>query len=215
MLPLPDWNNWTPDRRNWTYPAVVRAFPRLLFESDSRSCRAGNTPDEEVDTAAELELGGKVAAAAQQQQRAHDAVNANNALVELPSPFEPHWMGEACVRTAADSDLAPAGVGAGPWRRRWLLLRQTYLFEFLQLPAAALMKGSGACPGAVHEHAVRRGRVTGQEPKVWSGVRVEEEELEEQEEGSVFPTPTGFLCLSRGTVEEGGVLWGPRTLLLR
>eukprot|EP00752_Nemacystus_decipiens_P018117 g16249.t1 len=32
MMPLMKWDDWTPDRLHWTFPAVVHAFPRCLYD---------------------------------------------------------------------------------------------------------------------------------------------------------------------------------------
>lgn len=242
MLPLLDWNDWTPDRRYWTYPAVVRAFPRCLFESDPRmpqlersrmsgtetsDCAAaggGEVQDErkekdEDDSTSSVVL-------AQQEQKHQELPPLEKRLVRsleapppLPSetlaqpsvsPFELRWMGEAWIRTAANSLLAPAGVGTGPWRRRWLVLRQNYLFEFHHPPPSlartTISVPSGERPTGVH--------IEGGDGRGEGGVRVRDAEGEEREE--VFPRPDGFLCLSKAIVEEGGsALCESRTLLLR
>lgn len=215
-----------------------------------------------------------------------------------PSPFEPYSLGEVFVRTAADSDLAPAGVGAGPWRRRWLVLRQTYVFELLQPPprpssppltlplplqarrsqqppsclSATVTPAPSTCSaslssrralavaeewtrgeegegregkGPFHKGEIegladvdcdggrgvtgssstssvssrrRKGRkemLEGQVEGAEEEVETENVQREEENQDDRFVAPVGFLCLSKASVEEGGVMWGPRTLLLR
>lgn len=280
MLPLPDWNDWTPDRQYWTYPAVVRAFPRCLFEIDltmpARRSRSPGTeqPERAAATVAAARGGdirrqlaggeeasdkgltgtapGVVVAVGQQQSQWQeqdqggnnfnsayadeaqtsevpvDLVSIGSKRLALPlkppplplahmaqytgtpgatepktqvviSPFEPYWMGEAWIRAADNSALSLAGVGAGPWRRRWLMLRQTYLFEFVHPPsptAAAVTSLTGV-----------------QQDETAGGERVQADGGKQEEE-VVLPLPTGFLSLSGAFVDEGSE-WGRRTLLVR
>ncbi|CAN0010579.1 unnamed protein product [Laminaria digitata] len=179
MMPLLHWDDWTSDRLHWTYPAVVRAFPRCLFDNTDTLLgpdgggepqprerngrrrrrergeeRGGTRSSREATEAAgaaaaveaqeeEDQAGEGVAAAAPplptavEEEKAWKAVG-SSPPAHLPSPFEPYSLGEVFVRTAAGSDLSPAGVGAGPWRRRWLVLRQTYVFELLRPPPPPL-----------------------------------------------------------------------------
>lgn len=171
MLPLIDWKDWSADRLHWTYPAVVHAFPTCLFNGNR--CRKGT---KSVDG---------------------DTMGVSSPASTSSSPFKTYSLGEVFVRTAPDKDLAPAGVGAGPWRRRWLLLQQTYLFELLQPP-----------PSIEGVYSSKGGREEGAMSLDCCGQRDND-----GAEGVV--APVGFLCLSQASVEDGGLDWGPRTLLLR
>ena len=232
-MPLMNWDDWTPDRLHWTFPAVVHAFPRCLYDvadtTGPRSSRptggvggkgaprlnldpspadaaasgaaaaaaavagaspaagaqgtggmlevegdwgmgrrgegaegspAGdngesaegketpqNRPEQSqeqtqrgLSTEEESEAGAEAGAETKQADDASTGADAAEAAgstppLSLPSPFKPFTLGEVHIRTAPAPDVALAGVGAGPWRRRWLVLRQTYVFELLQPPA--------------------------------------------------------------------------------
>ena len=230
-MPLMNWDDWTPDRLHWTFPAVVHAFPRCLYDvADTTGPRSSrptggvggkgaprlNLDPSPADAAAsgaaaavagaspaagaqgiggmlevegdwgmgrrgegaegspagdngesaegketpqnrpeqpqeqtqrgletkeeESEAGAEAGAETKQADDASTGAGAAEAAgstppLSLPSPFKPFTLGEVYIRTAPAPDVALAGVGAGPWRRRWLVLRQTYVFELLQPPA--------------------------------------------------------------------------------
>ncbi|CAN0242080.1 unnamed protein product, partial [Ectocarpus fasciculatus] len=301
MMPLMNWDDWTPDRLHWTYPAVVHAFPRCLYETASTttrrrrgSRRSRGRPDgapaiPPVAAAAEVarEARGRSSGALlvpqggdgrrdgppdEETPRWGAAVvdrEAAAAAVSPPSPFEPLSLGEVYVRTAPASDLAPAGVGAGPWRRRWLVLRQTYMFELLEPPSppvptlapASGQAGSQPQPQPPLSDAVavdgtaafcgsrsRAGDGGGAKALEQGGGSLYDEaerrkvrklDREQPQPGGTGPAaaaagdgarqgdgdgdggarkyvaPVGFVCLSKASVEDGGINWGPKTLLLR
>lgn len=189
MLKPLDWENWTPDRQHWTYPAVVRKYPRCLFERDetiqrrlSRNSYTFEAPRESPgDRSPDVPGspgGGTGSSPGGQDERTS------------PSPFEPHVLGEA--------ELARAGAEPGPWRKRWLLLRQTYLFEFVD--PIPVYSGQPTIGRGKSSPLSSPGRVPG-------GYPGEEE----------FPTPIGFLCLSQAVVQDGESVLGsrdPRRILL-
>lgn len=133
-----------------------------------------------------------------------------------PNPFEPHCLGEVWLRTASASDPALPGVGAGPWRKRWLVLRQTYLFEFLERPPL-LSSSPSSLPATAPRSASLRDKqnaVNGGRLEV-GAIPIKLDGLEWEEENKAFPMPVGFLCLSQAIVEDRSMMWGPRALFLR
>lgn len=307
-MPLMNWDDWTPDRLHWTYPAVVHAFPRCLYEAASTTtrrrwqggtrrnlCRSDCAPAMPPVTAGEgareargrasgMPLpqggGGKRDGPDEETSPWGAAVVDREAEVEAaaaanpPSPFEPLSLGEVYIRTAPASDLAPAGVGAGPWRRRWLVLRQTYMFELLEPPsppvptlvlasgqagaqpqpqpqplplsdavavdgtaaffgsqsrggdeggAAAVEQGGGSLEDEVGRRKVRKldqeqpqQRLPGEMGPPPPAAAARDEEREGNDDGGAqeYVAPVGFISLSKASVEDGGINWGPKTLLL-
>ncbi|CAN0015061.1 unnamed protein product [Ectocarpus sp. 6 AP-2014] len=313
MMPLMNWDDWTPDRLHWTYPAVVHAFPRCLYEAANTTtrrrrqggtrrnrCRSDGAPTMPPVAAGEgaREARGRAsgvplpqgrdgkrdgpdeepspwgAAVVDRETEAAEAAAAANP----PSPFEPLSLGEVSIRTAPASDLAPAGVGAGPWRRRWLVLRQTYMFELLEPPsppvptlvlasgqagaqaqpqpqpqaqpplsdavavddtaaffgsrsragdevgAAAVEQGGGSLADEAGRRKVRK--LDQEQPQQqWLPGEMgppppppaRDEGREGNDDGGAqkYVAPIGFVCLSKASVEDGGINWGPKTLLLR
>ncbi|CAM9343738.1 unnamed protein product, partial [Ectocarpus sp. 13 AM-2016] len=318
MMPLMNWDDWTPDRLHWTYPAVVHAFPRCLYEGASTTttrrsrqegtrrnrCRSDGAPAMPPVAAGEgegaREARGRASgvllpqggagkrdgpdedtspwgAAVIDREAEVAAAAAAAAAANPPSPFEPLSLGEVYIRTAPASDLAPVGVGAGPWRRRWLVLRQTYMFELLEPPSPPVptlvltSRQAGAQPQpqpqppplsdavAVDDTAAffdsrRRGGDEGGATAVEQGGgsledeagrrkvrKLDQEQPQQRLPGEMGPplppppppardedregnddggaqkyvAPVGFVCLSKASVEDGGIDWGPKTLLLR
>ena len=134
MLPLLDWKDWSTDRLHWTYPAVVRAFPTCLFDPVGASPESRGQRSERRAHQTQRSRGADANGAKRwwETRDIDDVVWAQSS--RLPCPFEPYSLGEVFVRSTTDEDLAVVGVGGGPWRRRWLVLLQTYLFELLQPP---------------------------------------------------------------------------------
>lgn len=195
MLPLNDWKDWSVARLHWTYPAVVHAFPTCLFNGKV----AGNR--------------GRKGA----KSGAGDVMEITSPSSTSPSPFKTYSLGEVFVRTAPDKDLAPAGVGAGTWRRRWLLLQQTYVFELLQ-PPQPLTGATISSEGVYNSHggSSKGEREEGAISLDCFGYGGKNKEGQrDRDDGEGLVAPVGFLCLSQASVEEGGLDWGPRTLLLR